>query len=426
MVRSTDDPMVKDIGEPGIVVHGGDSPSYLLTRTIGDQLKAIEKSARVYSVGLPARAAVLLGGHAADGAFWFDLGSGQFVTSSYYPSSLLHTWVSNFNAQKPCARFNGVSWTAMHPIAKEEPFFVGRESSCFLIAERTPFPDEIVEDFAEELVKRENLGARQSGIDMLFVDLSSSDIMGHAYGPNSAQLHDVCLRIDGLLGRLLNLVDRTVGRDRTIIVLASDHGMAPLPEESVQVRLDAGRLHPEDLQDSVSAQLTKRFEGSQGWISQSTSDGFYLNSNLIQKAGFGEGEVMKSLVAALSQVPHVLRVYSGEQLIARDIPKDSISQRVLNGFYATRSPDLVFIPEPYWQISSSRRGLPAIPTTHGSPFEYDSHIPIVFVGPSIKHGEYTVRASLNDVAPTLAALLEIEAPSGSDGKSLINVIEKQH
>ena len=275
--------------------------------------------------------------------------------------------------------------------------------------EASPFGNELVELFAERALAAEQLGKRDV-TDMLAVSFSSNDKVGHNYGTYSPEEHDVTVQTDKILERLFQAIDNQVGLDNTIVVLTGDHGVAPSAEEDAANHMPGGRMPGNTVRNAVQAALVAKY-GEGEWVSGSWDLALYLNEDLIAKKNLDAAEVRRVAAAAAQRVPHIFRVYTRDQLLVGAVQGDQISRRLINGFNVRRSPDIQFIPEPYWIITNAV-------STHGSPFDYDSHVPIIFMGLGIRAGHYDANVAVNDIAPTLATILEVETPSGSVGRVL--------
>jgi arylsulfatase A-like enzyme len=245
------------------------------------------------------------------------------------------------------------------------------------------------------------------------VSFSSNDAVGHRYGPDSPEVHDVTVKTDAVVGALLGEVDRLVGLQHTAVIFTTDHGVAPMPEVAVQQRLPAGRFKGQVVTDAVQEALAARFGPGQ-WILSSGSS-VYLDLALISASGLDAALVRRVAADAARAVPNVARVYTREQLLDGHLPDERISQRVARSYHPVRSGDLEVVLDPYWIRGSSN-------TTHGSPYGYDAHIPLILMGPGFTAGMHHQHAALNDVAPTLAALLGVGAPAGASGRVLAEAL----
>ncbi len=410
-VNCTSDPTVHLLGgQPGLA---GASPRRLLVTTVGDELKLARRGKpRLIGISLKDRGAILPAGHTADGAYWFDDKTGNFVSSTYYFPDL-PGWVKEFNAARPADKYLRAEWKPL-VASPDWPSFAKIMPGTYPALEKSPFGNELVEQFAERAIDAEKLGQRDT-TDLLSVSFSANDYIGHEYGPFSPEVRDITIRTDRLIGKLLEFVNSRVGLDNVIVVFTADHGVAPVPERMREQRGPAGRLTAKTILNTVEAALDKRF-GAGDWVIGSKGPDPYLNRELIAARGLAQAEVERAAADAVRALPHVARVYTREQLLKGYAASDQVGRRVLNGFYAPRAPDIVTILDPYFIDSASG-------TTHGSPYGYDAHVPLVLMGPGIKPGVYHVRAASNDIAPTLAALLWIEPPGGSVGRVLAEALQ---
>ena len=222
------------------------------------------------------------------------------------------------------------------------------------------------------------------------------------------------MRTDQVFGKLFQFLDSTVGIDNVLVIFTADHGVAPVPEVNQARKMPGGRMTPRIVHDAVQAELTRKY-GKGDWISSPSEHTLYLNLDLIREKKLDRAEVNAAAAAAARAIPHVFRVYTREQLINGYAMEDEVGRRVANGFYERRGADVYVLLESYWMFSAHG-------TTHGSTFNYDAHVPVIFMGPGIKPGRFDERIAVNDIAPTLATLMGIETPSGSVGRALAEII----
>jgi arylsulfatase A-like enzyme len=399
-VTSVSDPQTALLGATG----EGSSPHRLLVDTVGDELKiANGGKTRIIGISLKDRAAILPAGHMANGAYWFDNDSGNFVSSTYYFAEL-PSWVKDFNQSRAADKFAGATWLTRTMPADLKLLYPALAAS--------PFGNELIETFVERALQAEQLGAQEVP-DILAVSFSSNDYVGHQVGPDAPEVREMSVRTDKLLGQLFQAVDRQVGMANVLVVLTADHGVAPIPEVNMGRKMPGGRIPSDTFTHAVERALNKRY-GEDKWVLNSSEGNVYLDQSLIADKKFDPSEVEQVAARALMAVPHVFRVYTRQQLLNGNA-SDPVGRRVLNGFYARRSADLEVLLEPFWLFSESG-------TSHGTPFGYDTHIPLIFMGAGIRAGVYQRPVALNDVAPTLAAILEIEPPAGSVGRVLPEIL----
>ncbi len=416
-VTSVSDSSVKLLGAPS---GPAASPRRLLVSTLGDELrmaspapKGSPGAPRIFGVSLKDRSAILPAGHGADAAFWWDTKSGSFVTSTYYLPEM-PGWARDFNAHRSWNTETGAAWTALaapKTLLRQLP--AERGAALYEAIYGSPFGNDLLLDFTEELLRREQMGSRNT-TDLLSVSFSSNDSVGHTYGPDSPQVRDIAIRTDQSIGRLLTLVNKTVGLDRTLVAFTSDHGVAPLPEWLNERGMPGGRMTAKELFDPMQKALTAAF-GEGNWLLSSAGSSPYLNYDLIEKKKLDPSAVRSVAAAAAASVPHVARVYTRDQLLRGEVPNDRIGNRLIRGFNRQRSGDLEIILEPYWIRAAQG-------ATHGTPYNYDAHIPLVLMGRRVKPGEYDEAVALNDLAPTLATLAGVEIPSGSVGRVLTEAL----
>ena len=416
-VASIADRTVTPVGAPDAAAA---SPRRLLVSTLGDEMKLASSAPkgapnapRVIGLSLKDRSAIMPVGRGADAAYWFDTKTGSFVTSSYYMKEA-PAWVRAFNERRRPDTLAGQTWTPLAPpsaVLRQLPKETG--STLYEAVYGSPFGNEMLLDFASATLAEERLGQR--GItDLLTVSFSSNDSVGHTYGPDSPQVHDIAVRTDRAIGRLLERVDQLVGLQHTLVALTADHGVAPVPETLTQRSLPGGRMTNKELFGAIEQALSQRFGPGQ-WLMATAGSSPYLNYALIKQLQLDQADVRLAAAGAAMAVPHVARVYTRDQLLRGDVAGDLVGRRVLRGFNAQRSGDLEIILEPFWMRQATG-------TTHGSPYNYDAHIPLILMGHSIKRGAYSEHVALNDLAPTLATLIDVDPPSGSSGRVLTEAI----
>jgi predicted AlkP superfamily pyrophosphatase or phosphodiesterase len=404
IVTSVSDPKEKLLGAQG----EASSPRRMLVSTLGDEMRMVNANSRVIGISLKDRAAILPVGHMANGAFWFDNKSGGFVSSTFYFKEL-PAWVKDFNGSNPAAKYAETEW-----MGKKFPP-VGEKLNESLAA--SPYGNELIEAFAERAVDSEELGVR--GLtDLLAVSFSSNDYVGHAVGPDDPQVQDMAIRTDILLRKLFAFLDKKVGMKDVLVVFTADHGVAPVPEVSIQRKMEAGRYPAGTVEKAVQSALQTKFGAGQ-WVEKLFDGGamIYLNLDLIHERNLDRAEVDRVAAEAARSVPHIFRAYTREQIMNNQTGPDIASQDVRNGFYPARGEDIVVIQEPYWLFGASG-------TSHSTPFGYDTHVPVIFMGPGIKAGNYYGTIAVNDIAPTLAAMLSVEIPSGAAGRILSEIFAK--
>lgn len=411
----------------------GLSPRNLLCETVGDVLKVSNRGrSRVFGVAIKGRAAIFMTGHNADGAFWLD--NNLWVTSSYYRNAL-PGYLRVLNESQSIRRFHGQAWNFSLPRARyhnsgpdanawENPpkgmtsEFPHRVGSAGSVDEQifgdqvlfSPFGNEVTLEVAREVIRYEELG-RDEFPDMLCINFSSNDYVGHAFGPNSLEVEDMTYQTDRQLGQFLDYLDEQVGQGNWTVALTADHGVAPIVEYAVQFRLPAKR-NPlgsmSQLKDKLEAHLRSRLpvvNGSGGPLVEHVQD-FQVFLKHGHPVLEGEKfELAQRLVRDwLLDQPYVAAARTRSEL-ARD-GVDRISSALHRAWHPRRSADVLFVYNPYCVPGS--RG-----TTHGSPWHYDTHVPLVLVGSGIRRVQSDRRVSPACLASTAAELLGIDYPSGN-------------
>jgi predicted AlkP superfamily pyrophosphatase or phosphodiesterase len=413
-ITSVSDDSTKLVGGAGGI---GSSPKRLVVTTLGDEIKATGPSdTEVIGISLKDRAAILPSGHAANAAYWFDHESGQFVTSTYYMQQL-PAWVQAFNKSDAAGKYTSKSWMPVESHAGAQPFtmlakVLGKPYYEAMIA--TPFGNDLLEAFTEDALQEEHLG-KHSGTDVLTVSFSSNDLLGHRVGPDAPEVRDMCIQTDRVLGRLLHALDQEAGVGNYVVVFTSDHGVAPKPEELTRRGIPAGRFSPIELFNAIQSALSEKY-GPGKWILGNADLAAYLNHDLLREKHASLPEAEEIAADAIRKLPYIFRVYTGEQLEHETFAGEPIGTLLQRGYYRGRSADLFIVQKPYWLASPSG-------TSHGTPFSYDTHVPVIFFGHGIRAGRYDENIRTADIAPTLAALLGVNTPSGSVGR-VLPVIDK--
>lgn len=437
IVTSVSDPARQVVGAPS---GRASSPHRLIGTTLGDELRlSTGFRSKVIALSYKDRSAILLGGRSGNLALWFDERSGAFITSDYYGSTLPE-WVVRFNAVRPADRYFGARWERGSPKAafawaapddrpEETPLPGGGRTFPHVITGGlsepgpafytaftfTPFANELLFELAKAAIQNEQLG-RDEFPDLLAISLSTNDLVGHAFGPDSQEVVDLTLRTDRALASFLAYLDSRPNLNY-VLVLTADHGVAPIPEYAAQMKLGAQRISPAAIRQAIEEALVARF-GEGPWIEPRAlpllSTGFvYLNRERIARQSVDAAEVERAAGEAALRVTGLSRYYTRTQLLTGQFREDPIGRRVANSFHPLRSPDVILVPEPLAFISAGRTG-----TTHGSPYSYDTHVPVIFFGRDISAGTFRQECTPADIAPTLAALLRIERPANATGKIL--------
>jgi predicted AlkP superfamily pyrophosphatase or phosphodiesterase len=433
-VYSLEDPSHSLIGRAPRL-HEGVSPRLLGSTTIGDEIVlASGGGARVFAVSLKDRAAILGAGRMGK-AFWFATDSGEFVTSTYYYDAYPN-WVTAWNREKRAGQYASRSWDldigpgppvrakiddrpaekGYKKLGRTFPHILPADSGPALFDQLTytPFGDELTVDFIEALLDAERLG-QGPGTDMLAVGLTATDFIGHAFGPASLEYEDQVVRLDRLLARLFDAADRRAGRGRTLIVLASDHGVDEPPEVWAEKGWEAGRLDTEAIRGRLNAALRARFGVSKDLVAAFWTPAFFLDERAVSAAKLSVEAVESAGAELLRKEPGVAWALTRTDLLAGRAPAAPILQSVLLSVHPNRTGHIVVVQKPHWYLYEDTHKYSAM---HGSPYAYDVRVPLGFEGLGIPVRRVYRPVELGNVAATVAAMLGIAPPSGSTGAAL--------
>ena len=440
-VNCVQDNDVETVGSTSL--EGKCAPTRLKCLTITDQLKMTYSDSKVISVSIKNRGAILPGGHMSDGSYWFDYKSGDFITSTFYKKTL-PAWVANFNNQDYPQSFLKQTWSTLYDINKYtesgpdnspyEHLLPGKTTPTFPydlksmtkgkvnfeLFTSTPFANTYLTDFAIGALKNELLG-KNDRVDMLCVSYSSPDIIGHAFGPQSVEIEDTYLRLDKDIERLLNELDKEVGKGQYVVFLTADHAVVPVPQYLVDNKLPGGSVYLTESIKELNGKLAAKFGDS--LIINNSYLNVYLNHNIIATKKLNKTEICQFIKNEIAAWDHVKRVYTGEELLSNS-GGDIWTEKVKRGFHPAECGDVLFILEPGYlphgkETATSERG-----TSHGSGFSYDSHVPLLWYGNGIPKQEIFRPISITDITPTLAHILNVAFPSASTGIPIVELLGK--
>ncbi|MDH4149261.1 MAG: alkaline phosphatase family protein, partial [Betaproteobacteria bacterium] len=396
---------------------------------------------KIFAVSVKDRGAVSMAGQAGK-AFWFSKSSGEFVTSTYYYKQ--HPdWVTAWNARKPAQAYAGKSWTLLHPatrymfgnaddrayeanfpgFGRTFPHAYGKSGDKYLTTRLTlsPAGDELTLDFAKALLDHERLGQDEVP-DYLAVSFSSTDYVGHLFGASSLESEDNLARLDRTLADLLAYVDQKVGIKNTLIVLSADHGQPEIPGYLKELGIESAHNFDTEALDKAPAvaALKKKFGMGEELIEAFFQPYIYLNHKLIREKGLDQGEVEKAVAAELEKFDGVAAAVSSSALRSASLPDTALMRSILRNFHPKRSGDIYVVFEPNVFINDFD-GL-TVASTHGSPWRYDTFVPVIFAGAGLKSRMISRPVTPYDIAPTLSAYLGVKPPSAAIGNPLSEVL----
>lgn len=425
-VYAVDDASTTLVGGSGT----GRSPKNLLVPTLGDVLRERSAQALVIAVSEKDRGAVLPAGRAGR-AYWLDDASGRFVTSTYYGAQ--PAWfesgggvsVESLRGKRWELSLPEDAYTAPDDVAWERSYkHLGRVFPHPLDApvlkdftrgiKYTPFADELVLAFVRELFAREELG-KDDVADLLAVSFSATDYVGHAFGPESREAEDNLVRLDRTLAQLMALAEQAVGAGRVLFVLSADHGIAESPEWWLAQGIESGRLEPDELIVALNAALRRKLGVSADLVSTFVNPALYLDEAKVRELGLELAKVEAAVVELVPLQPGFARAFSRSAALSGQLEGDELGRRVAASMHPERSGHVYLVPKKHWLLVSDPHELAAM---HGTPWPYDSHVPIVFWGAGVKAQRSWRRVDPRDIAPTLARVLGVPPPSGSSGTDL--------
>jgi predicted AlkP superfamily pyrophosphatase or phosphodiesterase len=419
----------------------GTSPANLRVSTVGDELRyATGNRAKVVTVSGKDRGAILLAGKTGTAYMYMD-GSGNFASSSYYMSA--HPdWVKRYQAGKPQDRYYGKRWTPLLPDAAyagdapELPDPKGSMRTAFPFQYTSdsgqpdikyynslrvsPFVDQLTLDFARAAIEGENLGRNPSGAtDLLGVSLSSHDYVNHAYGPESKMSHDHLQRLDRMLAEFFSYLDKRVGLDQTLVILTADHGFANVPEFAQANHQDAQRIDAKKMMAALDAHLNQKFAAGK-LVAGYLMPNIQLDYAAIEKKGLAREVVEDAAARFLLGVEGIAQVFTRSQLEHGGATDTRLGTLMRRAWHRQLSGDLMVVTKPFSMFNFGGMG-----STHGSPYTYDSNVPLMIMGkPWIAAGAYGQYAEVVDLAPTLSHLLHLRPPAAAEGRVLTELLRK--
>jgi hypothetical protein len=423
MVTSVEDDATKLVGVAEDKT--GASPHNLLADTLGDELKlATQGQARVFTLSLKDRAAVLPGGFAADAAYWIEPKSGAWITSTYYRSDL-PKWAQDFNSADRAAKYWDREWknnngdvlrSTAHRKSNNKD---GSDAGFYEVIGSTPFANQYELEFAKQLVVFENLGAGHA-TDLLAISLSPNDILGHQVGPDSPEMAAMALSLDRDLADFFNFLGHQIGLANVWIALSADHGVSALPDAAKKLRIPTANLGAGKLEAQINATLTAKFSPARAasYIKLDFPDA-WLDPDTFAAAHVKEHDAETAVGEAMKQAGLLRDYFTKSQLAEGEVPDTALGKKFLNSYSPEGSWYVLGVPEPYTVGSATG-------TDHASPYTYDTHVPLAFYGLPFRPGTYRTHAEPVDMAPTLASLLGINAPTHAVGRVLTEALTPPH
>jgi predicted AlkP superfamily pyrophosphatase or phosphodiesterase len=424
-VYCTDDSTVSTVGTTGKT--GFMSPKNMWTSTITDQLKLAQNfKSKTIAIALKDRGAILPGGHSADGAYWYDSKEGRWITSSFYMQSL-PKWVQAFNAEQRAQKYTKAGWNTLYPIQTytlsgpdDSPYeskMAGETAPVFPhtlqggnpleLIRTSPYGNTLTKDFAIQAMTEEKLG-KNGTTDFLAVSFSSTDYVGHSFGPQSVELEDTYLRLDQDIAEILTYLDKNYGKDQVLVFLTADHAVAEIPGYLNSHKMPGGVFDRVKAMADIKKVTQEAFGQSDLIIGEDNSQ-LYFNKVALTKMNIDRAKLIQVVKQSLKKqvgFQELIDLQNIEGLTLNNLYADLIR----NGYNPDRSGDVMILLKPQW-FMGSKTG-----TTHSTLYAYDTHVPLLFYGWKVKPSEVTERTSISDISTSLANWLHCMEPSGSIGR----------
>jgi predicted AlkP superfamily pyrophosphatase or phosphodiesterase len=426
----------------GAAQGGNKSPRRMMTTTISDELKmAQNQKGKVISLSIKDRSAVLPGGHTADGAYWFEgENEGKFITSSYYRENL-PKWVKDFNNSDKAEKYLNSTWNTLYNIktytesiddnnifeglfiGKKTPTFpydlskLKKENGNYELLKAVPFGNSIVTDFAKAGIIGEELG-QDNITDFLAISFSSTDYVGHQFGADSKEVEDTYIRLDQDLASFFVFLDEKIGKDNYTLFLTADHAVVQVPAYLETLKVPAGYFNYKEFVAYLDKITRKHFNLKASRLVENFSNyQLFLNREVLHEQKLNIKDVSDILANELVNYKSIYKTVTAYSLQNTNFDS-GVLQRLQMGYNQKFSGDVLLVPNPS-TISGERTG-----TTHGSGYNYDTHVPIIFYGKGIKKGILKRQVSITDIAPTMSNLLKISFPNGAIGTIIYEALEE--
>jgi hypothetical protein len=438
LIYCTKDIKVDPVG--GSYESGLHSPVNLQSSTFSDELKMASKGkAGIYGIGMSEKAAILTSGHSADAVYWFDNITGTWMTSTYYTSKL-PAWVNDYNAMSYAENYLNSSWTLFGPTTsysdclpdsnKLETGLAGinyfpydlkkirlkwgsNPKKDFSLIRETPFANTMTTNFAMRLIENEKLG-KDDVTDFVSICYSATDNIGHRFGPSSVEMGDAILRLDDDIKHLLKFLNDSIGKKNVLIYFTAAHGISEVPAVLEKNRIPSGYFLPNQALQLLRTYLNAVY-GEGDWVKGYSERQVFLNRTLIEDARLALDDVQKKVARFLVQFTGVSAAYPYSAFEANDFGNGNL-KRIINSFNPQRSGDVIVVLNPGWVEKDME-----FVTNHNSPYEYDSHVPLLWYGFTVNRSTVTRKVNMTDIAATLSSLCRIPYPNACTGEPMFEL-----
>lgn len=440
-VTSVSNPKFAAVG--GSATSAGAAPLNLRTYTITDQLKMASPKSKVISVSIKDRSAILPGGHLSDGTYWFDYNTGDFITSTFYKQQL-PDWVQRFNAKFDPAK-DLRTWKLLLPestyqLADQSNYEVvltGKTSATFpydfqdmiskgAVANNlftiSPQANEILTEFAIAALEQESMGQDQF-TDFLCISYSTPDIAGHAFGPYSREMEDMYARLDRELQKLFSSLETRYGKDGFVLFLTADHAVVPVPQMLIEKKMPGGYFFMESHLQVLRDDFIMKYNAD--LLEYEVNQNIYLNLARIDSLKLDVQEVAEFAANELRKWPEVKTVLTRQELLSGSTKTDFWGEMLHNGYDIHRSGELIFLLQPGYLAKEHDEPKAHLGTSHGSAFNYDTHVPLLWYGKGIEPGlQIYDPIQITDIAPTLIHILNLQRSGSMIGQSILPLLEE--
>jgi hypothetical protein len=432
LINCTKDVTVNAVG--GSFESGLHSPVNLLVSTFSDELQmSTNKKSKVFGVGLRESSAIFSAGHAANAAYWFDNTTGTWMSSTYYLNSL-PGWVNDFNAMKYSDTYLNSTWNLLKPLnyyadclPDSNSFEAGfnkinyfpydlkkiRSKNDYSLLRETPFGNSLTSNFAIRLIQNEKLG-KDDITDYITVCFSATDYIGHRFGPSSVEMGDAILRLDDDIKNLLTFLDDSIGKKNVLVYFTAAHGISEIPAVLEKNRIPSGYFKQNQALQLLRTYLNAVY-GEGNWVKGYSERQVFLNRTLIEDARLSLDDVQKKVARFLVQFTGVEAAYPYSAFEANDFGNGNL-KRIINNFSPQRSGDVIVILNPGWIEKDSESV-----TNHNSPYEYDSHVPLIWYGWTVNRLSVTRKVNMTDIAATLSTLCKVPYPNACTGEPMFEL-----
>ncbi|WP_296622284.1 alkaline phosphatase PafA [Marivirga sp.] len=415
------------------------SPHRMLSSTITDELGlATNFKSKVVGISIKDRGSILPAGHNPTGSFWYDKSNGHFVSSSYYGNEELPTWLQEFNNRNLADDYLNQTWNLSMPLedytestADDMPYEMtvkGKDKAVFpynlkklragngnfSLLPNTAYGNTILADLAISTMEGEEMG-QDDITDFLALSFSSTDYIGHGFGPRSVEVQDTYIKLDQEIARLFKHLDEKVGEGNYLIFVTSDHGCGEVPEYLQTNKIPADHYDGKAYVKNMSNALNQKF-GEGEWIEDFSNEQFFLNHDMIAEKDVGLDVIRKFMVNEALKLEGVAEAYSATDMQSTQFTEHKAAALQM-GYNFKRSGDVLLILEPGWFYQTRSA------TTHGTGYAYDTHVPLIWYGSGIKSGTSYKRQNIDDIAVTLAHILGTSLPNSATGEPIQEILE---